>query len=464
MKLMAYSYRFAIYVAAGVSVWTSCLFAQGKSARASSVQLIDLPSALQLAGARSLDIQIAREKLTEARANHEGSVWQFFPAITPGVAYHRHDNLIQDVQGNVIEVHKEAYAVGPGIGAQLVLGDAIYRNLASHQLVKAAEFGLESQRQETILAAALEYFELTKAQSAVRVAQEAVRIAQEYAEQVQRAVDAGVAFKGDALRAQLQSQKNQLTVRQTQEQQRVAGARLAETLHLERGIELVPQSGELVPLGLVATNVALDSLVAQALSTRPELAQSRFLAGAALDARNGMKYGPLIPNLGAQVFVGGLGGGNETTHQSIGESEEYLFGLGWRIGPGGLFDRSRIRAANAQLKTANLSSQKLLDQVTRQVIESLTRFQSLSDQLSTIQRAARLAEEALRLTQQRKEFGVGAVLETIQSEQELTAARLDYVNIIADFNKAQYTLIKSTGGLGEPEAPSRSVPESTSRK
>jgi signal transduction histidine kinase len=37
----------------------------------------------------------------------------------------------------------------------LDLGDAIYKNLASRQLVKAAEFGLESQRQDSILAAAL---------------------------------------------------------------------------------------------------------------------------------------------------------------------------------------------------------------------------------------------------------------------------------------------------------------------
>ena len=53
------------------------------------------------------------------------------------------------------------------------------------------------------------------------------------------------------------------------------------------------------------------------------------------------------------------------------------------------------------------------------------------------------------LNQQRKEFAVGAVLESILSEQELTRARLDYLNIIAEFNKAQYTLKKALGGLNE---------------
>lgn len=417
------------------------------TAPTNSVLLIDLPAALQLAGARNLEIQIAREKLVEARANHESSVWQFFPSVSPGVAYRRHDNLIQNVQGDIIDVHKDSYTAGGVIGGQLDLGDAIYKNLASRQLVKAAEFGLESQRQDSVLAAALGYFDLAKAQSAVSVAEEAVRISQDYAGQVQRAVEAGVAFKGDALRAQVQIEKNQLTLRQTQEQQRVAAARLVQTLHLESSVELVAPNGELLPLDLIATNAALQSLMVQAFSTRPELAQSRFLVEAARDTKNGAKFGPLIPSLGASVFAGGLGGGRQGEPSTFGQSEDYAVALGWRIGPGGLFDRGRIRAADARLKIADLSNQKLLDDVTRQVTESFTRWQSLTDQIATARRAVQAADESLRLTQQRKEFAVGAVLENIQSEQELTRARLDYLNAIAEYNKAQFTLKKATGSL-----------------
>ena len=425
------------------AVVTNSVFTNG-------VSLIDLPAALQLAGARNLDIQIAREKVAEAKANRESSVWQFFPSITPGVGYRRHDNLIQDVQGNIIDVHKDAYTVGPVIGAQVDLGDAIYRNLASRQLVKAAELGLESQRQDSILAAALGYFDLAKAQASVDVAQEAVTIAVDYAAQVQRAVEAGVAFKGDALRTQVQVEKNRLTLRQTQEQQRVAAARLGQTLHLESGGELIARDGEMVPLDLVVTNAALDSLVAQAFSSRPELAQSRHLVEAARDAKNGAKYGPLIPSVGAQIFAGGLGGGKENGPNTFGESEDYQFTLGWRIGPGGLFDRGRLRSADARLKIADLSSQRLLDEVRRQVTESYVRWQSFGDQMSTARRAVQAADETMRLVRERKQFGVGAVLEDIQAEQDLTRARLDYLTALAEYNKAQYGLKKASGDLSRP--------------
>src|SRR5947208_869630 len=80
--------------------------------KTNNISVIDLPTVLQLAGARSLDIQVAREKLAEAEANRESLFWQFFPSITPGVGYRRHDNLIQDVQGNIIDVNKDSFVVG----------------------------------------------------------------------------------------------------------------------------------------------------------------------------------------------------------------------------------------------------------------------------------------------------------------------------------------------------------------
>ena len=427
------------------SIGALCAHAQEISTNKTS--LIDLPSALQLAGAQNLDVQIARQRLAEARANYESSVWQFFPWISPGVSYRRHDNLIQDVAGKILDVHKESYTVGPSLSGQLDLGDAIYKNLAARQLVKASDHALEGQRQDVLVAAAQGYFDLLKARSSVEVAREAVRISTNYSAQVEQAVGAGIAFKGDLLRVQVQTERNLLTLRQAQEQQRVASARLAQTLHLDPGVELAPRDNDVVPLSLLDTNATIDSLVGQAMALRPELKYSHALVQAAHSAKQGAVYGPLVPSLGAQVFAGGLGGGQDNAPGRFGESEDYLLTLGWRIGPGGLFDRGRIHATESRLQIARLGEKKLLDEITRQVVESLTRVQSLNDQIATAQRAVRAAQETLDLTQQRKQFGVGAVLETIQAEDDLTRSRLELLNAIAEANKAQYALTKAIGGI-----------------
>lgn len=423
-----------------------------------TLQLIDLPTALKLAGARSLDIQIARERLAEARANYEGTLWQFFPWISPGAGYRRHDDLTQDVAGNIVNANKESYTVGPVISAQIDLGDAIFKNLASKQFVKAADFGLESQRQDSLHTASQAYLDLLKAHAAVSVANEAIKISDRYLEQIQRAAEAGIAFKGDVLRVQVQVERNQIVLQQTQEQMRIASAKLVQALHLASGLELVPDERELVQLTLIPTNAPLASLVEQGLSMRPELKQNQAVLEAARNARKGAVYGPLIPTLGAQAFAGGFGGGRDGAGQSFGRSEDYQVALSWRIGPGGLFDRSRVKATDARMRIADATNQKLQDTITRQVIENYTRSESLANQLATARRAVKAAEESLRLSEERKEFAVANVLETILAEQELTRSRLDVSNAIAEYNKAQYSLMNAMGGMLEPpEKQSRNV-------
>src|SRR5689334_13324280 len=74
---------------------------------------IDLPTALRLAGAQNLDIQIARERLREAQANRRSALEQFFPWVAPGVQYHRRDGLAQAVPaGTISEAHFDSYSPG----------------------------------------------------------------------------------------------------------------------------------------------------------------------------------------------------------------------------------------------------------------------------------------------------------------------------------------------------------------
>ena len=122
-------------------------------------------------------------------------------------------------------------------------------------------------------------------------------------------------------------------------------------------------------------------------------------------------------------------------------------GLSWRVGPGGIFDFDRQRTTSTRRKIAELTSEQLRDEITRQVVEASARADSIIDQLATAQRAITAAEESFRLAQQRKEFGVGIVLETVQSEQELTRSRFDSSGPSAEFDKAQDALMRAVGRL-----------------
>jgi outer membrane protein TolC len=241
-------------------------------------------------------------------------------------------------------------------------------------------------------------------------------------------------------------QRDRLALRQAEEKQRVLSAVLARTLHLDPTVELVAQDADLVPVHLVDPDTALGPLVEQALARRPESRQTAALLAAARDAENGAAYGPLFPSIGGLAFVGGLAGGKNAELGDLGPSQDYVAVLSWRLGPGGLLDPARIRSSRARRRAAELGAVRTRDEIARQVVESLARVRSLADQITTSEQSLADAGESLRLSEQRQLFGVGAVLEHIQAQQELTRVRNDYVSIIAEYNKAQYALIRSIGG------------------
>jgi outer membrane protein TolC len=409
---------------------------------------IDLATALRLAGANAIDVQIARERLNAAKAVALSTLTQLLPWLSAGTIYRRHGALIQDVVGNMVTADKESYTVGPSVNLQVDVGDTVFRTLAARQAARAADRQVETQQQEVLLRAAQAYFDLLEAQAFVAAATESLDISRTYESQLQRAVEAGIAFKGDALRVRVQAQRNQLTLQQAREQQRIQAARLAEILRLDPAVALIANDIELAPLAVTSSaGRPIDDLVRQAVTARPEIAEAQSLVQAATETEKAAVYGPLIPTVAGQAFLGGLGGGKQAGPSTFGASRDYFATIGWRIGPGGLFDVGRVRASRARLAEAKWSVEKLRDSVARQVVEARTRVGSQEQQLETAKDALAAAEEALRLTRARQEFEVGVVLENILAEQDQARARQDYARTLGEFNKAQYGLSRALGLL-----------------
>jgi len=73
---------------------------------------IDLPTTLRLAGANAIEVQLAQQKLEEARGNEQQRVLAFIPTLSVGIGYKNHQGAIQEVGGNVFDVSKNSTALG----------------------------------------------------------------------------------------------------------------------------------------------------------------------------------------------------------------------------------------------------------------------------------------------------------------------------------------------------------------
>ena len=381
---------------------------------------------------------MARERVNEAQNLLRQQREQFFPWIVPGVVYRRHDGNLQDIVGEVFDVSKQSAAAALALQAQVELGETYYRVLAAKQGVTASEANADALRRETLLSVALAYTELCRAVASVSAAEEAVAISQQTSLQFGEAVAAGLAFTGDAQRSTVQLGRAQADWVDARLAARLASTRLARLLRLPPEQPLAPDLNEFLPVVVVATNQPLGSLVASALTRRPELRRAEAVILGMRADRDGAVKGPWWPTLGAQAGVGLLAGGPNDQFGNGGDFGDYSAGLSWRFGPGGIGDIARRRAAGARVRVAEMESDELKDRITGEVVEFRSRAEFAVEQVSIATRNVAAARRLQELTRVRREFGIGAILEAVDAERELARERTEHLRAIANHNGCQW--------------------------
>src|SRR4051794_20344743 len=98
---------------------------------------ITLPSALELSGARVLDVQLAGARVHEALAELQRARVLWLPTVYLGIDYFRHDGQIQDVAGRVFTTSRSAVMGGVGPSAVFATSDAIFGPRAARELAAA---------------------------------------------------------------------------------------------------------------------------------------------------------------------------------------------------------------------------------------------------------------------------------------------------------------------------------------
>lgn len=416
------------------------------SVAATGITTIDLATALRLGGANSVEVEFARASMREAEGRYAETRTRFFPWFTVGTGYRRLDGNTQDTPGNITDVSKQSYQAGLGVVAELRIGEAIYQSLAAKQRAAAAGHAVESVRRNLHAEISALYFDLLKAQAAMKVSEQSKTLAADYEKQVTAAVAAGVAFEADQYRALAQTLRHDLATRRALEDIQVVSARLCEVLRLPNGLDLRGVDQELVPLDFMPASATLATQVGRALDRRPELrGREAMLEAARLDTEGSVK-GPLIPDLTLRATTGGLGGGKNSQTGDFDDSSEIIVGIGWRFGAGGIFDTARTATAQARQDQEAVLLEKTRLRITREVLEAVARVRSISARLATTRKLLEATEKAYQLSRDRGATGVGGVLETLRSEEDLSFARLAWFELVAEYNKAQSVLRRACGG------------------
>jgi outer membrane protein TolC len=421
-------------------------------------QSIDLTTALMMTTGQNPQVAFARARIEEALAQVDRADALKLPSLRAGVNYNKHEGRIQDVAGTVIDTSRGSFysglganAVGagspgvPGIVSQFHFADAIFQPKIAQRTACARQSEALATTNDQLLATALAYTELLRAEQELSVAGQIVN----RAEQLQKTTSEfekageGLASDHDRARTELALRRNEHA--RAEEASAVASARLAELIRWNSDQRLLPSEPQLVPIELVPEGNTPQGLIALALSNRPELAESRHLVGEAVERLKREQHAPLVPSVLLAASYGGLGGGLGSNLDNYGDRLDADAVAFWEVRQLGLGERAAQREARSRITQARMRELATMDRIAREVNETQAQIQARKKQIEISKEAVQAANDSCDKNWERIRNGQGLPIEALQSIQALATAQREYIRAVSEYNMAQFTLQRSLG-------------------
>jgi outer membrane protein TolC len=436
-----------------------------------AVEPIDLANALKLTGARELDIAIARQRILQAAADLTQARALWLPSLFYGPSWYRSDGQIQTVNGQVQTIDRSALFVGgtaalantiqgppPGTGIPSVNGmtsvlrisDAFFEPMAARRLLGANEAGLRTATNDAMLQVAEAYFNLQGATGRLAIAREAAANAEALSTITAAYARLGQGLEADHRRALTEVKHRRRDANLASGQLLVASANLVRLLVLDPKVVLAPVEPSECIIRLIPDEIPLDALLDQGMRDRPELASAEYQIQAAFIRRKQARLRPFVPSVFFTYAGGGLGGGANAFFGNFGTRGDAEVGLFWELQNLGFTDVAIMRRRAAELNIANLETYRTQTRVGAAVVASFETRQAAARQIEDARETLVEAIDSLRLNFLNIRQGAELPratrpIEVLQPIQAMAQARLDYLDSVLSYNRAQFQLKRAIG-------------------
>ncbi len=437
-----------------------------------SIEPIDLPNALRLAGVRELDIAIARRRMNQALADLQFAWAQWLPSLFLGPTWYRADGQVQTVNGPVENVNRSSLFIGgvaattapgyaaasPGTGyiplngssAVFRFSDAIYMPIAAQRVLNASRANIHAANNDAMLAVAEAYFDLQQACGLVAINREAVANARELSDVTGSYARTGQGLEADHRRALTELNHRRKDVQLSTGQLLVASANLIELLVLDPHSVIAPIEPAECIITLIPDDVPLDDLILKGMRNRPELAGAQELVEASVARLRQARLRPFVPSLALSYAGGGFGGGPGSFFGDFGARGDVAASLFWELQNLGFGDVAIMRRRRFENEEANLQKLKIAARVGADVVGAYEAKQAAARQIETSRETVAEALDSLKLNMINIRQGAELPratrpIEVLQPIQALVQARTDYLDSVLGYNRAQFRLNRAIG-------------------
>ncbi len=340
-------------------------------------------------------------------------------ALLPTITANVNALTNQQVQ-NTVRFGGRRNQLSPSVTLSYLLFDVGGRSgarAAAKEGLFAAGFNHDAVIQNTVLQAEQAYFGYMANRALLAAEKASVAEARANLEAAQHRHDVGLATIADVLQARTALSQAELAAETTQGTLQAAKATLAVSMGLPANIPFdVAPPPDSTPVGSVAENV--DSLIAQAVRNRPDLAAADARArGAWASAR--ATRSQMFPSLS---LTGNGGKVYSDVSEFTGASYSLSLSLSLPIFSGGAHLYADA-AAKANAAAAQAQAQGVRQQVIQQVFTSYYTLQTATQRVHTTNDLLASAQQSEDVARGRYKQGVGTILDLLTAQQALANAR-----------------------------------------
>jgi len=319
-------------------------------------------------------------------------------------------------------------------------GGSIRRGYKARVLAhQAAGRKADRRRQEILRKVTGAFHRSLLAERNIAVAEEAMAAARRHEQTARDLLDQGMALRSDLLRAQVRVSEVEAMLLTAENQQRLAAADLNRVMGVDqsRRYQLVEPPE---PAGKPAEN--LDTLLAEARGTRPDLRRLMLLEQSAAEAVAAAR-GRFLPQVNLVASY------DRNDRDFLGNDGEYWTVMAVATLPlfDGMATRAEVARARAEQNRLAALRREAEQRVELEVRRALDNLAEALSRLTVARRAVELAERSLTLVEDRYAAGMAPITEVLETEAARTRTCAEEARARYDVNLARTDLDLAVGRL-----------------
>lgn len=322
----------------------------------------------------------------------------------------------------------------------------------SRNRLKTSELALRQQIMNTVTSVELAYYDLMLAQESVKVQEKALQLAEELLDANRERVKQGVLAALDEKQAEslVAVQRSALLAvgRARYSQQNVLKGLLSDRLSDWADVTIEP-TGE---LSASKKPVSRQESWQKGMTMRPDFLQAK-LDWERFGLNRMFNYNQLFPQVDMVGSYGHSGSDREYSggldQIQRGSSPFYSYGVVMAIPLSNRAARARYKISKAEQQQAQVRLQKLEQTMLLQIDDAVKQVETAFARVGTTREARQFAEMALEAEQTKLENGKSISFYVLQLQRDLTAARSEEVQALAEYNKGLARLALSEGTVLE---------------